>query len=160
MFNNLQLKFCALLSMLMISMSVNGATFVVSNTSDDIATNGSLRWAFDQADNSPGADDIFISASGAVTLGSEIVFTGDVTVNGNPNFIIYQDGGNALRCNNASNVTLVGLNIEDNVSLFNNVNGLDMNNVSSLTVIACTFTNLRFGIDVNGGDDVLSLIHI
>ncbi|MAD97383.1 MAG: hypothetical protein CMB99_08665 [Flavobacteriaceae bacterium] len=60
-------------------------TYTVTNTSDDVGTANSLRWAIDQANNNPGADVIhFAIGTGAATIniGSEIQVDETVTISG------------------------------------------------------------------------------
>ena len=131
-----------------------GATFTVTNAND--SGPGSLRQAILDANASPGADIINITATGMVAMpnNSSLTITEDVTINGNSNYTLVMGSGTMLNIN-SDNVTIDGLNFEDDVSFFTNVNAIISNGSNQLVVMNCVFTSIKLGVRAIGGEDLL-----
>ncbi len=132
------------------------STFTVTNLLDN-PNPGSLRWAVGQANAHPGPDTVNFSPGlhGAITLGSELKITGDVTIDGPGADRITVSGANATR---VFDVTVGGTNVTiDNLTVANGkatgdtlatpfgfpvtLGGGVLNNGGNLALDRVTFTN-------------------
>jgi hypothetical protein len=123
------------------------ANFYVTNTNDTGA--GSLRQAVIDANNRPGADDIYFDTAGAfyyggrITLSSEIVITGDVTIHGTGSQYIYIRGGNSTRLfkqYNANGTSVIeGVTLQDGYA--NSAGGAVLNASGTLELRSSVVTS-------------------
>lgn len=131
-----------LLLTFMAASLAHAATYTVTNTSDDIADTGSLRYALSQVNAGTGGDTInFSGVTGTITLASTLAITENVTINGPGANILAISGNDAVRIFNlatpASNVTISGLTITHGSST--DGAGILTSGVP-LTVNNCTFS--------------------
>ncbi|MBK8699428.1 MAG: right-handed parallel beta-helix repeat-containing protein [Saprospiraceae bacterium] len=140
----------------MVTNTAFGATYAVTNTSDNIATSGSLRWAIAQANANPGPDIINITATGTVLMpvNVPIAITEEVTINGNAGYSLGMGSGTILSIS-ANIVVIDGLKFVDNATPYNNLSGISANNADQVIIRNCTFTNCNRGVQVQNGEDIL-----
>ncbi|MFZ0322639.1 MAG: right-handed parallel beta-helix repeat-containing protein [Actinomycetes bacterium] len=90
------------------------ATFTVTDAGDGVATIGTLRWAIDQANNTPGADliDFNLTGSSTITIASPLVVTDNVDIDAGSQLVTVttESGGTGFSFDNGSaGSTLWGL---------------------------------------------------
>lgn len=148
------------------------ATFTVTNNNWD-NNPGSLRWAINQANINPGADDITFTGTRVITPTDVIVITSQININStnNPNVIIQNAAFDGFMLQAGSNNTIIqnltinnstnnGIYIGDanditidNVNMINNnLFGLFANNTNRITITNSTASGGgQNGINLFGG---------
>lgn len=127
----------------------SAATYTVTNTSDSGA--GSLRDALTQVNGGTGGDTInFSGVTGTITVGSTLVITKSVTINGPGANILAISGNDAVRvfsvASTAANTVISGLTItHGNASITGTSNGAGIFASATLTVNNCTFAYNKAG---------------
>lgn len=122
--------------------SLNGATFVVTNTAD--AGQGSLRWAVHAANATPELDSVtFSNTRGVITLSSPITMLQPVCISGPYSNLVTLSGGVASRVlsvGRGADVSISDLTIADGLAP-DNESGGGIYNAGNLHLMRCVISN-------------------
>lgn len=142
------------------------STYTVTNLFDD-GSQGSLRWAVDQANGHAGADSIRFASSvhGMIVLGGkQLDITDDVTITGPGASQLTVSGDNGSRVFDISNdatATISGLTIANGIAMDAGGGGIANEEGSTLYVINDTFANnTAYGIGGGLWNDIGATVNV